>query len=120
MTGLIGLCSTLAALNSFDNACFKELQPSVDFVTIDKQFGAAFICLVVATVLKVVDIVAHVVVPVPQEGFWVPGAAVGSSGKVQNGVHESSDKCSAVEVHEFSAIPVPSAVEEVAGVVAAR
>lgn len=96
-TGLIGLISTLAALNAFANACFRDLQPSVDNISIHRQFGAAFTCLVVATILKVVDIVAHVVVPVPEEGCWEP---TGVDRRVYQ--LEEGDKCNVVEVREFN------------------
>lgn len=109
-TGLIGLLSTLAALNSFANACFRDLQPSVDNVAIHKQFGAAFICLVVATVLKVVDIMAHVVVPVPEDGYWEP--TVGVDCRVYQLKEDKKCNTDMVKVQEFSAIPVLPTNEE--------
>ena len=75
MTGFIGIGTTLAALNSFATVCMNDLQPNVSFITLQKEFGPAFICLALATVLKSVDIVAHVLVPVPEKGYWTPRGA---------------------------------------------
>jgi hypothetical protein len=74
VTGIIGILANLECMNAFGNACFKDLQPSVDYVTIDRDFGAALICLMGGTFLKVFDVLVHLVVPVsapppPEERF---------------------------------------------------
>lgn len=71
-TGVLGFLSTLSALNAFANTCFRNLNPAVSSLSMDKQPGAAFILLLVATVLKMVDILAHVIVPVPEQDYWTP------------------------------------------------
>lgn len=71
-TGVMGFLSTLAALNSFADTCFRNLTPAVSSLDMDKQPGAAFILLLIATILKVVDIWAHVIVPVPELNYWTP------------------------------------------------
>jgi hypothetical protein len=72
VTGVLGLLSTLAALNSFADTCFRNLDSNSSFISIDKEPGTAFILLLVATILKVVDIWAHVIVPVPEGEYWTP------------------------------------------------
>jgi hypothetical protein len=72
LTGVLGLLSTLAALNSFGDTCFANLDSDVDHVSIDKHPGPAFILLLVASVLKIVDIWAHCIVPVPEVDYWTP------------------------------------------------
>lgn len=70
LDGIIGLLQTIAALNVFTNNCFNKIESSVYGVTIHKTLGAAFYCLLLSTFLKLFDIVSHVVVPVPAEGYW--------------------------------------------------
>lgn len=71
----MGFLSTLAALNSFADTCFRNLSPAVSSLSLTKHPGAAFILLLVATILKAVDIWAHVIVPVPEQDYWTPGGA---------------------------------------------
>ena len=79
LTGTLGLFSTLAALNSFADTCFRSLDSSVGYITLDKHPGAAFILLLIATIFKLFDIWAHVIVPVPETAYWTPdGEAVDS------------------------------------------
>jgi len=79
LTGILGLFSTLAALNSFADTCFRSLDSSVGYITLDKHPGAAFILLLIATIFKLFDIWAHVIVPVPETAYWTPdGEAVDS------------------------------------------
>jgi hypothetical protein len=72
ITGFFGLFSTLAALNAFANTCFSSVHSNLDELTVTKTPGAAFILLLVATVLKTVDIWAHLIVPVPESDYWTP------------------------------------------------
>ena len=105
ISGFLGLLSTLASLNQFANICMKELKPRVDFIHIHKEFGVAFICLVVATILKLVDVAAHIVVPVPKEGYWTPDSH-GSSGR--HNMQKVSDSSANVEAnHQQMEIVVP-------------
>lgn len=73
VTGIIGLISTLAALNAFADTCFRNLDSNLPNLSLSKTPGPAFVLLLVATILKVVDIWAHVIVPVPKEDYWIPG-----------------------------------------------
>ena len=72
MAGLIGMATTLTALNGFTVICMTDLQPKVEFITLHKEYGPAFLCLAVATILKAVDVGVHLLVPVPDEGYWSP------------------------------------------------
>ena len=83
MTGIFGLVSTLAPLHAFATACVTQLQPCAGYVHISTQYGPAFYLLTVATLLKVVDVIAHIIVPVPEKGYWepAPAEAAGKNGK---------------------------------------
>ena len=72
LTGVLGFLSTLAALNTFADTCFRELSSSNGNIDIDKQPGSAFILLLIATILKAFDIWAHCIVPVPEQDYWSP------------------------------------------------
>ena len=85
VTGVLGLLSGLAALNSFADTCFRSLGPKVSYISMTKTPGAAFILLLVATILKLVDIFAHVIVPVPATGFWSPNNEIEDSSEVEDG-----------------------------------
>lgn len=60
------MVGNLLAVRKFTQACFVDLQPSSTDVTITRQYGAALVCLLLATALKVVDIAAHLLVPAPR------------------------------------------------------
>lgn len=76
VTGFLGLFLTLAALNAFAVACYTDLEPAQDLSTVEKYPGPALVLLVVATVLKVVDIWAHFIVPLPETDYWKPMSIV--------------------------------------------
>ena len=73
LTGILGFLSTLAALNTFADTCFRELGSNDSSVDLDKQFGPALVMLLIATILKAFDVWAHIVVPVPEQDYWKPG-----------------------------------------------
>lgn len=70
VAGIIGLIITLVALNTFIVGCYDSIETSVDGARFTKHLGKAFFCLLGATLLKVVDVVAHFIVPVPKDGYW--------------------------------------------------
>ena len=72
LTGILGFLSTLAALNTFADTCFRELGSNDSSVDLDKQFGPALVMLLIATILKAFDVWAHIVVPVPEHNYWKP------------------------------------------------
>ena len=73
LTGFLGFFSTLAALNTFADTCFRALGSNQSGVDLDKQFGPALVMLLIATILKAFDVWAHIVVPVPEQDYWKPG-----------------------------------------------
>lgn len=84
LTGVIGLLSTLSALNAFADTCFRSLNSDLPNLSLSKTPGPAFVMLLVATVLKVVDIWAHVIVPVPKDDFWTPDTEDDADSKTRN------------------------------------
>jgi hypothetical protein len=68
VTGIIGMVGNIMAMKAFREACFDDIQPRSVDVTITKQRGAALICLIVVTLLKLVDIAAHLMVPAARGG----------------------------------------------------
>jgi len=64
VTGILSLMSTIAALSSFAGGCNNNLPTNFNGKQIDYKYGPGFICLFIATVLKVVDIVANTFLPV--------------------------------------------------------
>lgn len=75
LTGFIGLLSTLAALNAFADTCFRSLDSNLTNLSLTKTPGPAFVMLLVANVLKIIDIGAHIIVPVPKDNYWSPSEA---------------------------------------------
>lgn len=72
---------TLSTLSAFGQNCMGQLhtQPGVT-ANLTKHPGAALILLALATLLKLVDFAAHMVVPVPELDFWTPE----SSAKIED------------------------------------
>lgn len=64
---------TLSTLSAFGQNCMSHLhtQPGIS-ANVTKHPGAALILLALATLLKLVDFAAHMVVPVPELDFWTP------------------------------------------------
>lgn len=53
--------------------CYGNFPDSINGSDLDVWLGPGFICVLVATLLKVFDIFVHLLVPVPKEGSWEPG-----------------------------------------------
>ena len=75
LSGVLGLLGTFGALYAFVDSCFLGLDSALPNLSLTKTPGTAFVLLLVAIVLKVVDIWAHVIVPVPKENYWAPSGA---------------------------------------------
>ena len=72
-TGVLGCVSTIAALSAYAGACFKNLPEEFNTHTIEYKYGPGFVCLLFATILKVFDIICHVIMPVEpfdEEEYW--------------------------------------------------
>merc|ERR1712039_783699 len=67
LTSLWGCFSALMSLRSFAAGCWHQEPPHIRYIPIIFKFepGAAFICLVIASVLKLWDAFCHVIVSTP-------------------------------------------------------
>ena len=69
----MGTIGTLTALSDFSSGCMNALGPNSDVVSsMTRRPGAAFGLMLAATLLRLFDIWAHIVVPVPKENYWTP------------------------------------------------
>ena len=68
VTGIIGTLSTLSSLSLYANGCLNNL-PTTDGLgnSIDYTYGPGFACLLLATLLKPIDVFVHLVTPVIRE-----------------------------------------------------
>merc|ERR1712012_110635 len=78
MSNLIGFITTFASCVAFATNCKKDLPDSWTATNsttynIEWKMGGCFVCLIIATVLKIVDAVIHVITPTP-ESRWQPMA----------------------------------------------
>lgn len=66
ITGFIGTLSTLLALSLYADVCGRQLPDTVAGNSISYELGPGFICLLVATLLKPIDVVINLLMPVPE------------------------------------------------------
>jgi hypothetical protein len=81
VTGIVGLVSTLSSLSSFRASCYDQIQNSYDIYSVSNQLGLAYYLVLVATYFKVVDILSHVIVPVPARGYFGSPPEEGEEGE---------------------------------------
>jgi hypothetical protein len=66
---LIGMLTSIMALTGYADACYAALPTSLDIgdetISADWSLGGCFNCLIAATVLRLVDLFVHTVVPTP-------------------------------------------------------
>ena len=72
ITGFIGTLSTLVALSLYADVCGRQLPDTIFNKDIDYDIGPGFVCLLVATLLKPIDVVINVLMPVPARGASSP------------------------------------------------
>ena len=86
-------------------ACFSQLKPNVGESTNTNSniFGAAFVCLTVATIFKVLDVAAHLIVPVPKVDYWKGKSSEDESEKSGKG-QESNGKSDVLIVETTNVI----------------
>jgi len=65
ITGVISLFSGLSSLFAFYQACYVSLPTDLGGGQIESDLGVGFYCLMVAVLLKLVDICIHFVIPTP-------------------------------------------------------
>jgi len=68
------MCSTLASLSQYATDCQEELPSRVDISEIGVEdsritweYGPSFVLLALASIFKLVDVVCHLLVPVPEK-----------------------------------------------------
>ena len=66
-TGIVGSISTLIALSSYVEGCFRNLPSTVAGEDVDYKLGPGFICLLVPTFLKPLDVVVNLLMPVKKD-----------------------------------------------------
>lgn len=64
LTGVLGFTTTLASLSAYAGGCYRNLPSTYNGKNIDYSLGPGFICLLIATVLKIFDVVVNVCLPV--------------------------------------------------------
>lgn len=70
--GMISLLSSLNTFASYSNTCYKSMRTGTftmaDGATVETNWsaGPGFICSVLGTIIKLVDIIIHLIVPTPE------------------------------------------------------
>lgn len=68
VTGIIGTLSSLSSLSLYADGCLNNLPTSdVSGNSITYTFGPGFACLLLATLLKPIDVIVHFVTPVVRD-----------------------------------------------------
>lgn len=67
ITGFIGTLTTLTALSLYADVCGRHLPDTVLGRNIDYEIGPGFVCLLVATLLKPIDVIINLLTPVPEQ-----------------------------------------------------
>jgi hypothetical protein len=81
ITGFISTLSTLLALSVYADVCIRQLPETVLAKDITYELGPGFVCLLVATLLKPIDVIINLLTPVPdrQEEETDSAESAGSS-----------------------------------------
>jgi hypothetical protein len=64
ITTFISMLSTLITLSTFADLCYRNLSDEYRGIKMTYTWGPGMVCILLATVLKVIDIVIHCAVPV--------------------------------------------------------
>src|SRR3546814_2670498 len=71
ITGVIGFLSTLSSLSSYGAGCFGSLPDEFTIglsdVNMTWTHGPGFACILVATLFKPLNVIAHLMLPTPDE-----------------------------------------------------
>lgn len=70
-TSLAGALSTFGAIFSYSSGCYVNLPHELyGDSSIHWSLGRAFFCCLVASILKILDLLINAIVPVPEHGYW--------------------------------------------------
>eukprot|EP00927_Polykrikos_kofoidii_P020749 TRINITY_DN19889_c0_g1_i1.p1 TRINITY_DN19889_c0_g1~~TRINITY_DN19889_c0_g1_i1.p1 ORF type:complete len:399 (+),score=60.56 TRINITY_DN19889_c0_g1_i1:87-1283(+) len=71
LSNVLGFVGSFASMMSFRQACYTDMPETIDDVKLEWRLGAGFRCVLIATLIKVVDAVCHAFVPTPRQR-WEP------------------------------------------------
>jgi len=93
VSSFFGCFSALMTLRSFSMSCWRNLEPesSGSPITVEWQGGAAFWCLVAASVLKLWDAFSHLATPTPPGRHSKPPAGSTLVGFMELGVEKKEE-----------------------------
>lgn len=72
VTNLFSFVMTLWSLISFRIACYMDLPDKYGGATMDWDMGPGFRCLMLAVIIKLIDVICHLLVQTPQERWRKP------------------------------------------------
>jgi hypothetical protein len=72
LSNIFSFVSQLMSLQAFRSACMMDLPDSLEGVKIEWSLGAGYRCLMAATIIKVIDLICHCLVPTPPERWQKP------------------------------------------------
>lgn len=65
---IIGVITGISALLTFDNSCYKNIPHSIGNASINPSRGVGYHFEMVITIVGILDILGHMLVPLPKEG----------------------------------------------------
>lgn len=90
ITGVVGTLTTLSALSVYADVCGRQLPDDIFLYSdIDYEIGPGYICLLIATLLKPVDVIINLLTPVPSQNV---DSSTALSGDLQESLLENDGK----------------------------
>lgn len=72
----MGMIGNLMALADFGTGCMAKLHISPDITgSMTRRPAAAFAMICIATLMRLFDLWAHIIVPVPKVDYWKPDSS---------------------------------------------
>merc|ERR1711879_280977 len=65
---IFGLITSVIALRAYDAACYEAIPKGIGGVETNPERGIGYIFEMLVTILGVIDIIGHIIVPLPEEG----------------------------------------------------
>lgn len=101
LTSFFGTYSSLASLGTFTHFCWRNLPDWASSYPYSWDLGLGFICLVIATLLKLWDAFTHLLVPTPRCRHIKPPSGIGLVDYMRMSMGDDGSECSDYEeVHE--------------------